>query len=69
MQSKFSSAIESILNQFVGTLLIYIFQKAYFWAFEIYVTTQKHMGLIVGAMIISMVKHYVIRRYFNKEVK
>ena len=65
-QSRKAAMLESILNQVVGTVLVAITQKLYFLFNDIDISATKHVGLIAICMLLSMVKHYSIRRYFSK---
>lgn len=65
MQSKKSSIAEAVLNQIVGFVLIYIAQVIYFMAIDVEMPVREHFGLMILSSIISMSKHYVIRRYFQ----
>jgi len=67
-QSKKSSLLESLMNQIVGFALIYIAQLIYFNLMSIEVPTGKHIGLMIISTIISVTKHYVIRRYFQARI-
>ena len=64
-QSKKNSIIEAILNQIIGFTLIYLAQFIYFKAIGLDVPTKAHFGLMIVSMVISMSKHYAIRRYME----
>lgn len=69
MQSKKHSLIESFTNVLIGYVVALLSQLAVFPLFDINVPFTDN--LLIGAYftIISLVRSYVIRRWFNKKVK
>ena len=67
MQTKRASVLEAVANQIIGTLLIYISQVIYFNLAGVNISSPKHLGLLITGIVISMSKHYVIRRYFERK--
>lgn len=69
MQSKKHSLIESFTNVLIGYVVALLSQLAVFPLFDINVPFTDN--LLIGAYftVISLVRSYVIRRWFNKKVK
>lgn len=68
-QSKLSSLMEAVMNTAIGYLVAIASQLAIFPLFGVHVpfTTNLLMGLWFTA--ISLVRSYVIRRWFNARLK
>jgi hypothetical protein len=68
MQTKIQSLKESLLNILIGYVTALASQLLIFPLFDINV--QFSDNLLIGAYftIISLLRSYVIRRYFNKKV-
>lgn len=68
MQSKKQSLIESITNVMIGYTVALISQLLVFPLFNINVPLSDN--LLIGAWFtaISLLRSYVVRRYFNKKV-
>lgn len=69
MQSKKHSLIESFTNVLIGYIVALLSQLAVFPLFDINVPFTDN--LLIGAYftVISLVRSYVIRRWFNKKIK
>ena len=67
MQSKKQSFIESLINILIGYLTALISQILIFPLFNIYVTFQDNLLIGLYFTIISLVRSYLVRRYFNKK--
>lgn len=69
MQSKKHSLIESFTNVFIGYIVALLSQLAVFPLFDINVPFTDN--LLIGAYftVISLVRSYIIRRWFNKKAK
>lgn len=65
MQSKFASLIESIANIAVGAIVALISQLAIFPLFDIHIPMSSNFGIMAWFTAISVVRSYVVRRYFN----
>ncbi len=68
MQSKFQSLIESLINILIGYLTALLSQILIFPLFNIYVSIQDNLLIGLYFTLISLVRSYVLRRYFNKKV-
>ena len=68
MQSKKHSLIESFTNVLIGYVVALLSQLAVFPLFDINVPFTDN--LLIGAYftVISLVRSYVIRRWFNKKI-
>ena len=65
MQTKLESFIEALLNIFIGYVVAISSQIIIFPMFDIHLSFQTN--LLVGAWftLISLVRSYIIRRWFN----
>jgi len=66
MQTKTQSLIESITNIAIGYSVAVVSQLAVFPLFNINVTIQDNLMIGLYFTVISLVRSYVVRRYFNK---
>jgi len=66
MQTKTQSLIESIINILIGYIVAVLSQLLVFPLFDIVVPFTDN--LLIGAYftVISLVRSYIVRRYFNK---
>lgn len=67
MQSKVESLLESSINILIGYIVAVLSQLLIFPVFNIYVALSDN--LLIGAYFtaISLLRSYIIRRYFNKK--
>ena len=68
MQTKYQSLIESLINILIGYLTALLSQLLIFPLFDIYVTFQDNLLIGLYFTIISLIRSYLVRRYFNKRV-
>ncbi len=68
MQTKYQSLIESITNILIGYLTAILSQVLIFPLFDIYVSLQDNLLIGLYFTIISLLRSYLVRRYFNKRV-
>ena len=68
MQTKYQSLIESLTNILIGYLTALLSQVLIFPLFNIYVTFQDNLLIGLYFTIISLIRSYLVRRYFNKRV-
>ena len=66
MQSKTRSAVEVATNIAVGMGISVASQYLIFPMFGIEITFGEHMWITVWFTVISIVRSYLLRRYFNK---
>ena len=68
MQTKYQSLIESLTNILIGYLTALLSQVLIFPLFDIDVTFQDNLLIGLYFTIISLVRSYLVRRYFNKRI-
>ena len=68
MQTKYQSLIESLTNILIGYLTALLSQVLIFPLFDIYVTFQDNLLIGLYFTIISLLRSYLVRRYFNKRI-
>ena len=68
MQTKYQSLIESFINILIGYLTALLSQLLIFPLFNIYVTFQDNLLIGLYFTIISLIRSYLVRRYFNKRI-
>ena len=67
MQSKLQSLIESFTNILIGYLTALFSQILIFPIFDIYVSFQDNLLIGLYFTIISLIRSYLVRRYFNNK--
>ena len=67
MQSKLESLTEAVINTFIGFVIAFISQLIIFPIVGIDVTLGQNFILTVLFTLVSIIRNYVIRRYFNKK--
>ena len=68
MQTKYQSLIESLTNILIGYLTALLSQVLIFPLFDIDVTFQDNLLIGLYFTIISLIRSYLVRRYFNKRI-
>lgn len=68
MQTKLQSLIESFINILIGYMTAISSQFLIFPLFDIYISIQDNLLIGLYFTIISLIRSYIIRRYFNKKV-
>ena len=68
MQTKYQSLIESLTNILIGYLTALLSQVLIFPLFDINVTFQDNLLIGLYFTIISLIRSYFVRRYFNKRI-
>ena len=66
MQTKYQSLIESLTNILIGYLTALLSQVLIVPLFDIYVSLQDNLLIGLYFTIISLLRSYLVRRYFNK---
>jgi hypothetical protein len=64
-QSRFLSAVESVANVAVGFGVALLSQLAVFPMFDIHVPLSSNLAIGAWFTAISLVRSYVLRRWFN----
>jgi len=67
MQPKKHSLIESITNTLVGFIISLLVQLIIYPVLDIEVKFHQNIIITVVFTVVSIVRGYVIRRYFNKK--
>lgn len=65
MQTKFHSLVETITSTFVGYTIAVISQYLIFPLFDIHVSLNQNFIIAAYFTVISLIRSYVIRRWFN----
>ena len=68
MQTKKQSLIESLTNVLIGYSTAFVSQLLIFPLFSISVTIGDNLLIGLYFTLISLVRSYVVRRYFNKKL-
>lgn len=69
MQTKYQSFIESLTNILIGYLTALLSQLIIFPLFDIDVAFQDNLLIGLYFTIISLIRSYLVRRYFNKRIE
>lgn len=64
-QTKFQSAIEACANTAVGYVVALLSQLVLFPAFGIHIALTTNLAIGAWFTVISLVRSYVLRRWFN----
>lgn len=67
MQTKKQSLIESLTNVLIGYMTAFISQLLIFPLFEIKISIQDNLLIGLYFTLISLIRSYIIRRYFNNK--
>lgn len=65
-QSKTKSFIESLVNTFVGFMVTITFSPLVYWMCDIKISFPKMNMVALLFTILSVIRNYIIRRWFNK---
>lgn len=69
MQTKTQSLIESVVNVLIGYTVALISQLLIFPMFDIHVTFTDNLLIGLWFTVISIIRSYTIRRWFNAKIK
>lgn len=69
MQSKRHSLVESVTNTFIGFFVSLLIQVVLYPIMDIPVTFGQNILITMIFTIVSIIRGYVIRRWFNRTVK
>jgi len=67
-QSRLSSFVESVFNIAIGYFVALLSQIILFPFFDIYISLQTNLWIGAWFTLISLVRSYVIRRWFNAKL-
>lgn len=65
MQTRIQSAIEAVANVAVGYIVAILSQIAVFPLFGIHVPLSSNLAIGAWFTVISLVRSYILRRWFN----
>lgn len=69
MQTRFHSFLESLVNIAIGYFVALGSQLAIFPMFDIYVSLETNIYIGLWFTLISLVRSYVVRRWFNARIR
>ncbi len=69
MQTKTQSLIESVVNVLIGYTVALLSQLLIFPMFDIHVTFTDNLLIGLWFTVISIMRSYTIRRWFNAKIK
>ena len=69
MQTKIQSLLESTVNILIGYFTALASQLLIFPLFNINITIQDNLLIGLYFTLISLIRSYLVRRYFNKKIK
>jgi len=69
MQTKLQSLTESITNILIGYLIALMSQLLIFPMFDIILPLSDNLLIGLYFTMISLIRSYILRRYFNKRAK
>ncbi len=67
-QTRAGSLIESLMNIMIGYFVALLSQIVIFPLFDIHIPLSSNLWIGAWFTIISLVRSYIIRRYFNKRL-
>jgi len=65
MQTKTQSLVESITNIFIGYIVALLSQLLIFPMFNIYVSFSENLAIGFYFTVISLIRSYLVRRFYN----
>ena len=69
MQTKIQSLVEAVTNTLSGLVLAFIVNMLLMGAAGVTVTPKQNLLIVGGHTIVSVIRSYVVRRFFNKRTK
>ncbi len=67
MQSKKQSIVEAVVNTLISYGLALVIQLLVFPLYGIHITLSANLQLITIFTAVSIIRNYIVRRYFNKK--
>jgi hypothetical protein len=68
-QSRIESFVEKLVDTSIGYCIAIISQTLIFPLFDIHVTLRQNFAIAAAFMVVSLVRGYAVRRYFNTYVR
>ena len=69
MQTKIQSLVEAVANTLSGLVLAFIVNMLLMGAAGVSATPKQNLLIVGGHTIVSVIRSYVVRRFFNKRTK
>ena len=69
MQTKKHSFIEAWVNVAIGSIVAFFSQLLVFPFYGIHIHTSQNLGIVFWFTLISVVRSYVIRRWFTRRTE
>ena len=69
MQTKIQSQVEAVANTLSGLVLAFIVNMLLMGAAGVTATAKQNLLIVGGHTIVSVIRSYVVRRFFNKRIK
>ena len=69
MQTKIQSLMEAVTNTLSGLVLAFIVNMLLMGAAGVTATPKQNLLIVGGHTVFSVIRTYVIRRFFNKRTK
>lgn len=69
MQTKIQSLVEAVTNTLSGLVLAFIVNMLLMGAAGVTATAKQNLLIVGGHTIVSVIRSYVVRRFFNKRTK
>jgi uncharacterized membrane protein len=66
-QTKKNSLLEAVTNTFIGFLTTLLVSPLIYWICDVSVSLPKMTWITVLFTVVSVIRNYVIRRWFNKK--
>jgi len=68
LQSKVQSLVEAAVNVVIGAVVALVSQLLIFPQFGIHIPMSSNLGILFWFTLVSVIRSYVIRRWFNKRL-
>ena len=69
MQSRRQSLVEAVANTLSGLVLAFIVNMLLMGAAGVTATPRQNLLIVGGHTIVSVIRSYLVRRFFNKRTK
>lgn len=69
MQTKIQSLVEAVINTLSGLVLAFVVNMLLMGAAGVSATAKQNLLIVGGHTIVSVIRSYVVRRFFNKRTK
>ena len=69
MQTKIQSLVEAVTNTLSGLVLAFVVNMLLMGAAGVSATPKQNLLIVGGHTIVSVIRSYVVRRFFNKRAK